>query len=359
MEEEGKLLVDSATEFHKSLKELRDFSSQLYHAADYWETAFFSSQHKRLIVENTKEYVSGAVATLVDHVGSISAILDYTVSKTTSVPQTEHKIGTLKQRIETCQQHSHKLGLPRLHWTAHFPRFHSRYTSLRLQDSAFMTTVCRLYIRIITLMSKDDLSLLAVDSERDDAKGKEGNACETNKRLTDHCKPALVESSNSNMQRKSGVSPALEAVRDYKHLLPAHEGLPVSPKAEHSAFQFQVGRILVVDPDSVEPEPIIWQLQEAQKVKRSMINWKLIKNKEIAMLIRRALYKTYNDPIKDTVISRLEMGLVSIWEKKILNSQKFTITWTYFLLISMERTEIAINSSTKVVNAVAIEPWLP
>ncbi|XP_011093598.1 protein ABIL4 [Sesamum indicum] len=251
MEEEAKLLVDSATEFHKSLKELRDFSSQLYHAADYWETAFFSSQHKRLIVENTKEYVSGAVATLVDHVGSISAILDYTVSKTTSVPQTEHKIGTLKQRIETCQQHSHKLGLPRLHWTARFSRFHSRYTSLRLQDSAFMTAVCSVH----------------KDSERDDAKGKEGNACETNKRLTDHCKPALVESSNSNMQRKSGVSPALGAVRDYKHLLPAHEGLPVSPKAEHSAFQFQ--------------------LQEAQKVKRSMINWKLIKNKEIAMLIRR------------------------------------------------------------------------
>ncbi|KAL0410648.1 UNVERIFIED_CONTAM: hypothetical protein Slati_3654500 [Sesamum latifolium] len=106
------------------------------------------------------------------------------------------------------------------------------------------------------------------DSERID---KEGNACETKKPPvidTDHCKPALVESSNSNMERKSGVSPTLEAVRDYKHLLPAHDGLPISPKAEHATFQFQ--------------------LQEAdQKVKRSMMSWKLIKNKEIASLIRR------------------------------------------------------------------------
>ncbi|KAL0339050.1 UNVERIFIED_CONTAM: hypothetical protein Sangu_1427100 [Sesamum angustifolium] len=46
--EEVKFLVDNATEFHKSLTELRDFSSQLYHAADYWETAFLSSQDKRL-----------------------------------------------------------------------------------------------------------------------------------------------------------------------------------------------------------------------------------------------------------------------------------------------------------------------
>ncbi|KAL0346602.1 UNVERIFIED_CONTAM: hypothetical protein Scaly_1676200 [Sesamum calycinum] len=271
--EEVKFLVDNATEFHKSLTELRDFSSQLYHAADYWETAFLSSQDKRLTLETTKDYISEAVATLVDHVGSVSAILDYSISKSNSVPQTEHKIGTLKQRIETCQQHSHKLALPRLQWTTHFSRFHSRYTSLRLQDSAFMTAVCRLYIRLITLIRwKDDLSLLIVDPEHIDANGKEGNACETKKPSaidTDHCKPAPVESSNSSMERKSGVSPTLEAVRDYKHLLPAHDGLPISPKPEHSAFQFQ--------------------LQEAQKVKRSMINWKLIKNKEIASLIRRGL----------------------------------------------------------------------
>ncbi|KAL0339052.1 UNVERIFIED_CONTAM: hypothetical protein Sangu_1427300 [Sesamum angustifolium] len=84
------------------------------------------------------------------------------------------------------------------------------------------------------------------DSEGIDANGKEGNACETKKPPaidTDHCKPAPVESSNSSMERKCGVSPTLEAVRDYKHLLPAHDGLPISPKPEHSAFQFQVKKM--------------------------------------------------------------------------------------------------------------------
>ncbi|KAK4415485.1 putative protein ABIL5 [Sesamum alatum] len=257
MEEESKFLVDNATEFHKSLKELRELSSQLYHAADYWETAFMSSQDKRHIVETTKDYISGAVATLVDHVGSISAVLEYSISKTNSVPQAEHKIDTLKQRIGTCQQHSHRLALPRLHWTTHFSRFHSRYISLRLQDSAFMSAVCSVHR----------------DAENHfDATGKEGNASEAKKPPfidTDTWKPVLVECSNNIERKISGASATLDdAVRRYKHLLPSHDGaLSISPKAEHSTFHFQV--------------------QEAQKVKRSMINWKVMKNKEIASLIRR------------------------------------------------------------------------
>ncbi|KAL8464191.1 hypothetical protein ACS0TY_033927 [Phlomoides rotata] len=57
MDKEGTYVVDYTTKFHNSLKEMRDFSSQLYNAADYWKSSFLKSQDKKLIIESIKDYI--------------------------------------------------------------------------------------------------------------------------------------------------------------------------------------------------------------------------------------------------------------------------------------------------------------
>ncbi|XP_042051164.1 probable protein ABIL4 isoform X2 [Salvia splendens] len=118
---------DSEAQFHESLKELRHFSSQLYHAADYCKTAFLNSQDKTQILETTKEYVERAVVVVVDHLGTISANLECCISKNNSVSETELKIERLKQRIGTCQIYSYRISMPRFQWGADFSRFHYHY----------------------------------------------------------------------------------------------------------------------------------------------------------------------------------------------------------------------------------------
>ncbi|KAL3839883.1 hypothetical protein ACJIZ3_024474 [Penstemon smallii] len=234
-------MQDNAIAFDKSLKELRNFSSQLYHAADYCETTFLNSEDKTLVVENTKEYISRAIVTVVDHLGSISANLELHILKSNSVPETEHKIDNLKHRLLTCQHNSHKLALPRFHWTADFSRFHCRYIMPPLTDSAMIMNST--FPRI----------------SGNDAKSEKDNQFETEEPLflyTYNHKPNLYKNSTRDMDKKNGFSTTV---------VPVSDRLSILPKTVHSSFRFQ----------------------EAQKLKRSTINWKMMHNKDIASIIRR------------------------------------------------------------------------
>lgn len=51
----------------------------------------------RRVVENTKEYLCRAVVTVVDHLGSVSANLDYRLSNDCAFSETEFRINGLKQ----------------------------------------------------------------------------------------------------------------------------------------------------------------------------------------------------------------------------------------------------------------------
>ncbi|KAH6778992.1 hypothetical protein C2S52_010229 [Perilla frutescens var. hirtella] len=251
VEGDSAAVVDNAAQFHKSLKELRGFSSQLYHAADYCKTAFLSSQDKTHILETTKEYVSRAVVVVVDHLGTMTANLECCISKSNSIPETEHKIDSIKQRIGTCQNHSYKISLARFHWGTDFSRYHCRYVSLPLQDSTVSGNV-RSYSRSCI-----------------DAKNEEETPSEAGGLLyldTYNCKPSVVESSSNDMKKKNGVSAQLDTSNGYKNLRPVDDGLSALPRTKHSVFQFQ----------------------EAEKLKRGVINWKLVmQNKDIAALFRR------------------------------------------------------------------------
>ncbi|KAL2479790.1 Protein ABIL4 [Abeliophyllum distichum] len=128
VEQQHEAQAVNETQFNNSLQELKDLSSQLHNAADYCQSTFLNAQHKG-VVENTKEYVCKAVVIIVDHLGSISSNLEYTLSKTNTVPQTQLRIDTLKQRLLTCQQYSHKLALTNIYWNADFQRYRCRYLS--------------------------------------------------------------------------------------------------------------------------------------------------------------------------------------------------------------------------------------
>ncbi|KAL2500857.1 putative protein ABIL5 [Forsythia ovata] len=181
-------------------QEMKDLSSQLHNAADYCQSTFLNAKHKGIVVENTKEYVCKAVVIIVDHLGSISSNLEYTLSKTDTVPQTQLRIDALKQRLLTCQQYSHKLAQTNIYWNADFQRYHCRYISTTA-DSA--------------------------------TKNQESST----RKIDESPNPGLL----------------------------VGDGLSILPKAEQTNFHFQ----------------------KAPKVKRSMMNWKVLDNTTIKSRIMR------------------------------------------------------------------------
>ncbi|KAJ0799777.1 putative ABI family protein [Helianthus annuus] len=130
------------SKFSKSLQELKDLCSQLHAAAGYCESNFLSSNHKNLVVENTKEYVCRAVVAVVDHLGSVSANLDHYISEaeTDTISQTEVRIDLLKQKLFTCQEYSDKLALAKIAWRSEIPRYNSRYLKPPVSDVLIQNT---------------------------------------------------------------------------------------------------------------------------------------------------------------------------------------------------------------------------
>ncbi|CAA3033429.1 Hypothetical predicted protein [Olea europaea subsp. europaea] len=194
--------AENPTHFKNSLQELKDFSSQLHHAADYCQTSFLNDRNKGItVVDNTKDYICKAMVIIVDHLGSISSNLESCVSKSNTIPETQQRIETLKQRLLTCQQYSQKLALANIYWSADFQRYHRHYTSTTA-DSTTMNP----------------------------------------------------ESSTRKMERSPNPG------------LLVDNSLSISPKAEKTYFEFQA----------------------TPKVKRSMLNWKLLNKREMkSRIIRR------------------------------------------------------------------------
>ncbi|KAM7274435.1 hypothetical protein ACFE04_016301 [Oxalis oulophora] len=122
---------DETTRFTTSLKELKNLRSQLHYAADYCEGTFLSSKQKKLVVENTKEYICKAFVTVVDHLGNVSANLDHSISGTGSFSvNAEIRIENLKQRLQSCQLYAHKVAMSRYRRPANLPKHHRRYFSM-------------------------------------------------------------------------------------------------------------------------------------------------------------------------------------------------------------------------------------
>ncbi|KAK4283799.1 hypothetical protein QN277_000713 [Acacia crassicarpa] len=118
---------EESLRFSKSLQELKGLQSQLLDAADYCETTFSESKVKRVVLENTKEYLCRAMVTVVDHLGNVSANLESLICQTSTFSKAEFRINCLKQRLLLCEQYAHTLALSKVQWSENLPRFHSRY----------------------------------------------------------------------------------------------------------------------------------------------------------------------------------------------------------------------------------------
>ncbi|XP_052198741.1 protein ABIL3-like [Diospyros lotus] len=233
---------DDSTRFSKSLLELKDLCSQLHYAADHCEASFLNAEQeqKKMVMESTKEYLCSAAVTVVDHLGSVSANLDYCLSKSDSVAETEFRINALKQRLVTCQQYSHKLSLTRLCWPANFPRYHPRYIFPPMPDLERSKEITRVPVALKKI-SKHEL-------ETEEEVPLFLFTCNRRPSLS------LTKDLSVDTDEPSPVS-----------VLPVRHTLPVLPKPQNPSFHFE----------------------KTRRLKRNMLNWKLVHNNDFFSLIRK------------------------------------------------------------------------
>ncbi|XP_076940455.1 putative protein ABIL5 [Bidens hawaiensis] len=126
---------ENDTKFSKSVQDLKELCSQLHYAADSYQSTFLNSNHKQLVLKNTKEYIHNALVTVADHLRSVSANLDHHLSKTGSVYQTEVKINIMNQKLLTVQDYCHKIALAKVSERGSNRIYNSRYIKPPVSDS--------------------------------------------------------------------------------------------------------------------------------------------------------------------------------------------------------------------------------
>ncbi|KAK6944956.1 hypothetical protein RJ641_026058 [Dillenia turbinata] len=237
---------EEANRFHKSLHELRDLRSQLHCAADYCERKFLSAKQKKTVIENTKEYISRAIVTVVDHVGTVSANLESPLHSSNAISEAELRIDCLNQRLQTCQQYAQKLALSRTRWCVQFPKYNPRYIAppkasteksngvLRETDSPFlMKPVVR-----HEFDAKEDAQLFLYTCSQ---------------------KPSLAE--RPNLKSESGKKDTNSA----PVILPVRDGLLKLSKARNPSFHFQNGNKLELQRRSLQSSDILSLIRRTKR----------------------------------------------------------------------------------------------
>ncbi|XP_020105416.1 putative protein ABIL2 isoform X5 [Ananas comosus] len=99
------LTMQQSLLFSDSLEDLKTLRSQLYSAAEYFESTYTNDDQKEIVVNTLKDYAVKALVNTVDHLGSISF-----------------------KRIRTCQEHTDRQGLSQQSLVITAPKFYKRYT---------------------------------------------------------------------------------------------------------------------------------------------------------------------------------------------------------------------------------------
>ncbi|KAL5555398.1 hypothetical protein UlMin_037634 [Ulmus minor] len=89
--------VNGVKNFGQSLQKLRSLRSQLHHGANYCEASFMNAKEKKVVVDNTKEYICKAMITVVDHLGCVSDNLNSLIYENKAFSDAELQINILKQ----------------------------------------------------------------------------------------------------------------------------------------------------------------------------------------------------------------------------------------------------------------------
>ncbi|KAL4570636.1 hypothetical protein LXL04_026295 [Taraxacum kok-saghyz] len=125
--------------FADSLKDLRNIRKQLYSAAEFFEDSYHKSDHDQLLVESLKEYVSKAIVSTIDHLGSVGSKVNMFLDENLNeVSEANLRLLCIQQRLQTCQTYSDHDGHLQQSLMIQIPKYHKQY---RLPDGSFSEAV--------------------------------------------------------------------------------------------------------------------------------------------------------------------------------------------------------------------------
>lgn len=121
--------------FADSLKDLRTIRNQLYSAAEFFEDSYHRNDHDQLLLESLKDYVSKALISTIDHLGSVTSKVDCFLNENVNeVFDTNLRVLCIEQRLRTCQTYGHHEGLSQQSLVIEIPKYHKKY---HLPDGCF------------------------------------------------------------------------------------------------------------------------------------------------------------------------------------------------------------------------------
>ncbi|XP_041009809.1 protein ABIL2-like isoform X1 [Juglans microcarpa x Juglans regia] len=114
--------------FSDSLMDLKNLSTQLYSAAEYFELSYTIDDHKQIVIETLKDYATKAIVNTVDHLGSVTYKVDDLLDeKVDEVSGTELRVSCIEQRLRTCQEYIDHGGLSQQSLAINTPKYHKQY----------------------------------------------------------------------------------------------------------------------------------------------------------------------------------------------------------------------------------------
>ncbi|XP_052209618.1 protein ABIL2-like isoform X2 [Diospyros lotus] len=122
------LFMQNTLLFADSLKDLKNLRAQLYSAAEYFELAYCRDGQEQLVVETLKDYISKAIISTVDHLGSVACkVSNFLQEKIDEVSGAELRFFCMQQKLRTCQEYIHCSGLSEQSLVIKTPKFHKEY----------------------------------------------------------------------------------------------------------------------------------------------------------------------------------------------------------------------------------------
>lgn len=114
--------------FADSLKDLRNIRNQLYSAAEFFEDSYHRNDHDQLLLESLKDYVSKALISTIDHLGSVTSKVDSFLNENVDeVFETNLQVLCIEQRLRTCQSYSDHEGFSQQSLVIQIPKYHKQY----------------------------------------------------------------------------------------------------------------------------------------------------------------------------------------------------------------------------------------
>ncbi|XP_004245491.1 protein ABIL2-like isoform X1 [Solanum lycopersicum] len=124
------IFMQHSLQFSDSLKDLKNLRKQLYSAAEYFESSYGENEHKTLVIETLKDYVSKALVSSVDHLGSVACKLNtFLDEKVDEFSTTKLRFSCMEQKLQTCQEIVDRSGLLQQSLIIVTPKQHKRYVN--------------------------------------------------------------------------------------------------------------------------------------------------------------------------------------------------------------------------------------